>query len=117
MEDLNWLTVMLKLQEQNVSKIIVEYSGSGDSGDIDYIEFTDINDYRVNDIDDKIASYVSDYIEPQLHKFSDWWNNDGGGGVLIIKVPSGEWKADHYINIVSQEEEVYDGKITLTDKS
>jgi len=67
----------------NITKITVDFSGSGDEGDINEIEYYDgeeITEAPANDDD------VKDACHCLLEEFVtiDWYNNDGGGGNLII---------------------------------
>jgi hypothetical protein len=100
-----------ELHKLGVEQIVVEYSGSGDSGDIDnsdYISKTNGSIDVPNDINDIVIDYIHSKI---LDTFSDWYNNEGGGGTLLIEVPSGKWNSDHYVNIITTEEESYSGDI------
>jgi len=70
--------------ELNIVKIVVHYSGSGDSGEIDYIEFiydqgkTKIVDNKIND---KIGDFVYDLL--QVHH-PGWEINDGAAGTYTF---------------------------------
>ena len=91
--------IMTKLHSINVTKVIVYYSGSGDSGGIDDIQFY-INeqhqrqdtsfysnknnldvllDYENKDI--TIHDFIYEFTDNLLqHLYGSWYNDDGGNG-------------------------------------
>lgn len=128
-----------ELKHMNVNYVIVEYSGSGDSGQIDSVtgyeqqsfgktlEFDELcsEDFRAQeglDIDtvarpgepEKIKKAVIDRLKNQTDKTfadqldelcmdaltevnaTDWYNNEGGGGKMILDVRAGRAKFEHY---------------------
>jgi hypothetical protein len=108
---MKWKELSKKLEEIGVFQITIGYSGGGDSGDIDYIEFIN-KDGGIVKIDSDIENDVREIaFNKILDSVSDWYNNEGGGGTLMLEVPSGEWKTDHYVNIIVTENESYDGNI------
>ena len=114
-------SLLLQLADLGVTGIKIFYSGSGDSGDIDDIVYTtdveasfnDINNlssygedalYLSNldtDLKDKISEFASTKI---LDEIEDWWNNDGGYGTMLIKIPSGNYEINNIIYITDTED-------------
>ena len=77
---------MLKLKDLDIEQVLVEFSGSGDSGDIDEISYYRINNQSV-DVDNLINTKVGDLAWKILQKIDsvgDWVNNEGGFGTLYI---------------------------------
>jgi hypothetical protein len=121
------MEVLIQLADQGVTGIKVHYDGGGDSGAIESIVYTDKEDAEFSDID-----YVSAWNEDQnlaklnssaystienfahetlLDNIEDWWNNEGGYGDLLIKVPSGEYIVHNNIRIMEIEEFEHEGNL------
>jgi hypothetical protein len=91
---------MVKLVEDypTLRYIKVEFSGGGDSGDI--------NDYFLEDNIGADIKSASPTVAPDkdefLHQFlnthvpCDWVNNDGGGGILTFDLETGEVEISSY---------------------
>ena len=89
-----------KYIKNGIKMIELHYSGCGDSG-----EMTEVAAYKENDI-------ITDYSEKgkhlQLHDdwseifydllTYDWYNNDGGGGVIYIDLENMNIEVDGYYN-------------------
>ncbi|TXI86471.1 MAG: hypothetical protein E6Q36_09270 [Chryseobacterium sp.] len=45
-----------------------------------------------------------------LDDLDDWYNNDGGGGHLVIETADAEYVCNHYVNVVNQIESEHTGK-------
>ncbi len=120
--------LLLKLADLGVTGIKIFYSGSGDSGAIDDIVYTtkeveDIEDinylenygdhvYYLKDLDSALNQDIENFAEEKiLSDIEDWWNNDGGYGVMLISVPSGDYKIDNTIYITNTEEYYHDGNL------
>lgn len=71
-----------------VSNIEIAYSGYGDSGAIDGVQFRDATGLRV--VRDNIPSGVREKLETCAYAFlpAGFEDNDGGQGSLIIDLPS-----------------------------
>ena len=113
--------LLLQLADLGVTGIKIFYSGSGDSGDIDDVVYTttkeasfdDINTlssygenslYLTNldhDLKDEITEFATSKL---LDEIEDWWNNDGGHGNLLIKIPSGQYEINNTIYITDTED-------------
>ncbi len=96
------LPLLVKLKDKGVTQINVDFSGSGDSGDIDDI-YIHVNGEQLGWQIDEKRNYISDEQEDQLrnemYEFidsaiegRDWVNNDGGFGSITIYLNS--MKAD-----------------------
>ena len=120
--------LLLKLADLGVTGIKIFYSGGGDSGALDDIVYTteeigdleDIN-YLENygegvlylaDLDGALKSDIENFAEEQiLNDIEDWWNNDGGYGVMLIAIPSGNYKINNTIYITESEEYNHKGNL------
>ena len=121
------MEVLIQLADQGVTGIKVHYEGSGDSGAIESIVYTDIEDANFSDIDlvsawnedknlAKLNSSAYATIENFAHEtildnIEDWWNNEGGYGDLLIKVPSGEYIVNNNVRILEIEEYIHEGNL------
>jgi len=121
--------LLLKLADLGVTGIKIFYSGSGDSGDIDDVVYTtttkeaafnnimNLSTYgegtlHLADLDGYLRDDLIDFAnEKILNDLEDWWNNDGGYGVMIIKIPSGEYEIANTIYITDTEEFGHDGDL------
>jgi hypothetical protein len=120
--------LLLKLADLDVSGIKILYSGSGDSGEIDDVLYTTIKDVTFNDInnlvdyqentryltnlDNDLKYEMTEFAnEKILNEVEDWWNNDGGYGVMLIKIPSGQYEINNTIYITDTEEFQHDGDL------
>jgi hypothetical protein len=120
--------LLLKLADLGVTGIKIFYSGGGDSGDIDDVVYTTIKEAAFNNImnlsnhgedvlylanlDGELKDELTDFAnEKILNDLEDWWNNDGGYGVMIIKIPSGEYEIANTIYVTDTEEFEHDGDL------
>ena len=102
--------------------IQVNYSGSGDSGDIDSIwllKYREVFSYNSEtgkeNIEDRIKE-IKDCEEWVRHKadkilsgIEDWWNNDGGYGTMVIQIPSGTYTINNEINYTKTDSYEHSG--------
>ena len=49
--------------------------------------------------------------ETILDSIEDWWNNEGGYGDILIKVPSGEYVVNNNVRIMEIEEFTHEGNL------
>ena len=120
--------LLLQLADLGVTGIKIFYSGGGDSGDIDDIVYTTTKEAAFNNImnlpshgedvlylqnlNDELADKIKDFAnEKILNDLEDWWNNDGGYGVMLIKIPSGQYEINNTIYITDTEEFQHDGDL------
>ena len=120
--------LLLKLADLGVTGIKIFYSGGGDDGEIDDVLYTttkdvtfyDINtlvDYQENtlyltNLDHELKDEITEFAnEKILNGIEDWWNNDGGYGVMLIKIPSGQYEINNTIYVTDTEEFEHDGNL------
>jgi len=120
--------LLLQLADLGVTGIKIFYSGSGDSGDIDDVVYTRTKEASFDDImnltgygedvlylqnlDNELADKIRDFAsEKILNDLEDWWNNDGGYGTMLIKIPSGKYEINNMIYITDTEEFEHDGDL------
>jgi hypothetical protein len=120
--------LLLKLADLGVTGIKIFYSGGGDSGDIDDIVYTTTKEASFDDIntlnsygenllnlhtlDDELSDKIKDFAnEKILNDLEDWWNNDGGYGVMLIKIPSGQYEINNTIYVTDTEEFEHNGNL------
>jgi len=120
--------LLLKLADLGVTGIKIFYSGGGDSGDIDDVVYTTTKEAAFNDImnlstygegilhladlDGELRDDLIDFAnEKILNDLEDWWNNDGGYGVMNIKIPSGKYEIANTIYVTDTEEFEHDGNL------
>jgi len=120
--------LLLKLADLGVTGIKIFYSGGGDSGDIDDVVYTTTKEVAFNainsmnnygegilhlaDLDGELRDQLIDFAnEKILNDLEDWWNNDGGYGVMIIKIPSGKYEIANTIYVTDTEEFEHDGDL------
>ena len=77
---------IIKLIDQGIIEIEINYAGSGDSGAIEEIicKTADETEVELNNkkLYDKIESLAYEY----LNDIEDWWNNEGGRGIMRIYI-------------------------------
>ena len=121
--------LLLQLADLGVTGIKIFYSGSGDSGDIDDVVYTttkeasfdnimSLRNYGEEDtlylqnLDFELRDNLIDFANIKiLNNLEDWWNNDGGYGVMLIKIPSGQYEISNTIYITDTEEFGHDGDL------
>jgi hypothetical protein len=120
--------LLLKLADLGVTGIKIFYSGGGDSGALDDIVYTtkkieDIEDINylenfgnevvfLKDLDSALNQDIENFAEEKiLNDIEDWWNNDGGYGVMLIAIPSGKYKINNTIYFTETEEYNHDGNL------
>jgi len=127
MDENKMTSLLLQLADLGITGINVYYQGSGDSGaiehivysnkpNIDFDEIMDIDVYStqcdLQKLNSAIFSQLEDFAdETILTSIEDWWNNDGGYGYLCIKIPSGEYKIFNNINITTTEDYFHEGDL------
>ena len=120
--------LLLQLADLGVTGIKIFYSGGGDSGDIDDIVYTTTKEATFNNImnltsygenllnlqtlDDELSDKIKDFAnEKILNDLEDWWNNDGGYGTMLIKIPSGKYEINNMIYTTDTEEFEHNGDL------
>lgn len=114
MSDLKNIEVILELKDLGVDKVEVNYSGSGDSGDIDDVtyynkagEVVEIDGGHFDDVHNKLQ----DYALILLDKIEDWWNNDGGHGILSMFISQNTYSIENHIYITETEDYHHEGDL------
>lgn len=96
------LALLVSLKDKGITKIEITFSGSGDSGDVDDLEFYTGTEYISKYPDGnkpKMQDYISDEQYSKLRdecyeliddciEGADWYNNDGGYGRIDINLES-----------------------------
>jgi len=107
--------LLLQMADLGITGLYIYYSGGGDSGAIEYIEYTTepFNDFteisyhkrqNLRDVGRDIYQNIEDFAsEKILSDIEDWWNNEGGFGDMYIKIPSGEYEIHNTINYTRTE--------------
>lgn len=89
--------VIPTLKEHKVIKVDVCYSGSGDEGCVDEIEFLDNNENAVpceiSDADNHTIRIAAETILGE--EFPGWGNDGGSSGTISLDVESGKITVDH----------------------
>ena len=121
------MEVLIQLADQGVTGIKVHYDGGGDSGAIESVVYTDKENADFSDInlvsswdEDKNLAKLNSSAYATIENFAhetildnieDWWNNEGGYGDLLIKVPSGEYIVNNNVRILEIEEYIHEGNL------
>jgi hypothetical protein len=102
---------VMHLRDRHVEEIIIRYSGGGDSGQIDEVVYSSEKFKEeasekdlgiLQDIHDKLES-IGYYV---LEDIGDWYNNEGGQGVIRIFLP--ELNYDIQAEFNPEEQGTYD---------
>jgi len=129
MDELEISSLLLQLADFGVTGLKVEYSGAGDSGCIDEIYYTKIkleedtelnldtveencNELSLKSINPDFYRKIEDFAQDKiLDDIEDWWNNEGGYGVLLILIPSGIYKIYNTLYIMNTESFMHEGDL------
>jgi len=85
-------TIIPKLNELAVTKLTVNYSGSGDEGSIDGIEV----EPEGLTIPNELAVQISDLADEFLYaEHGSWGDGDGGTGTIVIDPVDGKIINEH----------------------
>lgn len=113
------------LKNNKCTMVSINFSGSGDSGEIDYpvfhfqfpgeevkyVRVPDLKKMLLMDYEDVYRTIV-EFADQKIHGTGiDWWNNDGGYGTMEIYVNGGDYRIDTWENIVTQELHVDEGTL------
>ena len=87
--------LLAALEPLGVTTVHVEYSGSGDEGDIDLVECR-AADGSVVDVADALFDEVHEACRSLLYAvLGVWYDNDGGAGRMRIDVATADVDLDH----------------------
>lgn len=109
---------IIKAKNEGYKYIIITYEGSGDSGAIEDVAMS-------NDIPDSVWEGISgEAIEGEdreaieewaygeaLNNVSDWYNNDGGFGVIAINVDDATFQIENNVRVSDVVSESHSGKL------
>jgi len=86
------------LMASGVANVEAAYSGYGDSGAIDGVQYRDKSGFRVER--EKIPAALTEELENVLYEFlpAGFETNDGGQGTLTLDVQTGTVKLEHEEN-------------------
>lgn len=105
---LRQLLALTNLKDLGVKNVDISFSGSGDSGDIDEVEFrsfdgayctsTVIEQFALKSIkvDELFADLAWDIISDKVDPVGDWVNNEGGYGSIRIDVEEQRFDLDYH---------------------
>ena len=119
------MQTLIQLADLGVTGIRISYEGSGDSGCIDDMMYTEQKDVSIEDVQNlswdsknlnnlssELASNIENFAHAQiLDDIEDWWNNEGGSGTLSILVPSGEYTIENNIRRIDYDEFFHEGNL------
>ena len=110
------------LAKHGVRKVVIEYSGSGDSGGLDYIEALGEGEQKIPPLsgsNSQLATMLDKESPGSSAVFDNMVNlilpagfeiNDGGQGKLTFDVVHGKWQLHHEDNVTSVTESDTDGE-------
>lgn len=119
------MQTLMQLADLGITGIRISYEGSGDSGCIDGMLYTEQENVSIEDVQNlpwnskdlrklnnelaiNLENFTTDTI---LDDIEDWWNNEGGYGTLSILVPSGEYSIENNIRKIEYDEFFHDGNL------
>lgn len=92
------LLSLLKAKDLGINEIRINFSGSGDSGDIDDVEFITFDGgyTQPKNINQKIFIDLAwDVISEKVDPIGDWVNNEGGYGHISICAETGKYALEY----------------------
>jgi|LakMenEpi03Aug12_release.lakeMendotaPanAssembly.Ray.scaffolds.fasta_scaffold187812_1 hypothetical protein len=113
MSDLKNSEVILELKDLSVDRVEIQYSGSGDSGDIDDVTYYDKagEGVEIEEKYEEVHEKVKDYALIILNDIEDWWNNDGGYGILNLFITENTYSIENHIYITDTEDYFHEGDL------
>jgi hypothetical protein len=116
---------LIQLADLGVTGIRINYEGGGDSGCIEGIMYTDKegvlleevqslpwDSKNLKELNNELAINIENFATDKiLDDIEDWWNNEGGSGILSILVPSGEYYVENNIRVIDYEEFIHEGNL------
>jgi hypothetical protein len=126
-------SLLIQLADLGVTGIKIIYEGSGDSGAIEDVLYTvdklseneedafdavkslepwDTGVKRLDMLHSGLCSDIQNFAEEKiLNDVEDWWNNEGGYGTMLIKIPSGKYEINNNIYTTDTEEFEHNGNL------
>jgi len=108
---------LIHLKDKGVKYVKVEYSGGGDSGDIDAVYYNLENPEEYSNspdtlgINPEVHELIKDYSYYLTQDIEDWYNNDGGYGTIIIDVESANYTIENNVRYTDVETYGHEGDI------
>ena len=116
---------LIQLADLGVTGIRINYEGGGDSGCIEDMMYTEEKDVSIEDVqnlpwdskdlrklNNELANNIENFTtDTILDTIEDWWNNDGGSGILAILVPSGVYNVLNNIRRTEYDEFFHEGNL------
>ena len=104
------------LAEAGIHKLVVSYSGSGDSGGIDYLEAYDTDGVALRTaLNEVLTKYpevrraIDDYAYSLMP--AGFEINEGSDGEISFDVETGTWSRQHNQNVHAQERHCTEGRL------
>jgi hypothetical protein len=106
------MAAMLAINEQGVEMVEVDFSGSGDSGDIDDWRYLDSKGDEIYP-DNKAIEMIKIIGEKIInnHYGYDWYNNDGGRGTLHMNIKEKTWDIEGVQYVQTEEPNSEEGEL------
>jgi hypothetical protein len=110
------LELMLRLRDLGIVSIYAEFSGGGDDGAINDINYH-LSDSTINNQFAVDHAELHDVIETYCYRLlqggniEDWYNNDGGYGTLSIDTKTGEYTIEVNVEYRSHTTYNHEGNI------
>jgi hypothetical protein len=126
MTELEMTEFMLELSGMGITGILIRYDGSGDSGQIEEIQYCTEPIDAIEDVEDNVhyespelsvlssdlKSRIEDFTSDKLlENIEDWYNNEGGYGTVSIMIPSGQYSIDNNIRVIDYENYTHEGNL------
>lgn len=110
-----WQKAVVFLKDRGITKIIVTYEGSGDSGSIDNVLYYDKEDdehYCTQlGITESQHNDIQNLAYPMLDGIEDWYNNEGGYGGITIDLDEFTYDIENNIRITEIEKYNHNGSL------
>jgi hypothetical protein len=110
------LAEILQAKDLGYKYIVIAYEGAGDSGSIDYVGYS--NEVEIdyyNQINHEPIPTGNGVLENWAYKVlnnvSDWYNNEGGFGTIILDLYANTYTINNNVRITNIEEEEYTDNI------
>lgn len=110
------LAEILQAKDLGYKYIVIGYEGAGDSGSIDYVGYS--NEVEIdyyNQINHEPIPTGNGVLENWAYKVlnnvSDWYNNEGGFGTIILDLYANTYTINNNVRITNIEEEEYTDNI------
>jgi len=91
----------MKIKDKGVSRININFSGSGDSGDVDDIEYYQGDEeissaIQIKESDENVLrDFAYDIISSKVDTVGDWVNNEGGFGNIEINTETNHYDLNY----------------------